>query len=151
MKALAGQLEAERRLCVHQVGRAGVSPAVLESLDKALEANELVKVNAAGPEAGAAFESGLGCVALATTGGHWLLYRASERLEGRRRSTEVQLQIRDKHREWKEMKKFRQKKNKRSARGGSGAGSPPGEAEGAEEGAARPAAPPDMIVVKRNV
>ena len=151
MKALAGQLEAEGRLCVHQVGRAGVSPAVLVSLDKALEANELVKVKAAGPEAGAEFEAGLGCVALTTTGGHWLLYRASERLEGRRRSTEVQLQIRDKHREWKEMKKHRQKKKKRSAQGGSGAGSPAGGAEGGKEGAARPADPPDMVVVKRNV
>ena len=59
-----------------------MSPAVLASLDKALQANELVKVKSAGPEAGTEMEAALGCLAMRVTGGHWLIYRASAELRG---------------------------------------------------------------------
>ena len=149
LQALAGQLESERRLCVHQVGRAGVSPAVLASLDKALQANELVKVKSAGPEAGAEMEAALGCLAMRVTGGHWLVYRASEELRGRRRSAEVQLQIRDKRREWRAIKKHRQEEKSRrgtGARRGRGGGRGGGGGAAVAEGDL----PPDMVVVKRS-
>ena len=148
LKALAGQLESERRLCVHQVGRAGVSPAVLASLDKALQANELVKVKSAGPEAGAEMEAALGCLAMRVTGGHWLIYRASAELRGRRRSAEVQLKIRDKRREWRAMKKHRQEERSRRGAGGrrGGGGAPAGGGTAADE----VELPPDMVVVKRS-
>ena len=133
---------------MHQVGRAGMSPAVLASLDKALQANELVKVKSAGPEAGAEMEAALGCLAMRVTGGHWLIYRASEELRGRRRSAEVRLQIRDKRREWRAMKKHRQEERSRRGAGGrrGGGGAPAGGGTAADE----VELPPDMVVVKRS-
>ena len=145
LKALANRKLAERRLCVQQVGKAGISDGVVEGLDKALAKNELVKVRIGDvsdtyEEARDLLGARLKCHTIDMVGHHVLLYRPNAALATKRRGVGVQLKIKEQHAHWRNLKRQKRARKKRE-----------GTYRKPEAPVRRPAVkpPPDVVITKK--
>ena len=145
LKSLANRKLAERRLCLQQVGKAGISDGVVEGLDKALAKNELVKVRIGDvsdtyEEARDLLGARLKCHTIDMVGHHVLLYRPNAALATKRRGVGVQLKIKAQHAHWRNIKRQKRAQKKRE-----------GTYRKPEAPVRRPAVkpPPDVVIKKK--